>query len=161
MDVDQVLLKSLDPLRKFDCTGAIESRNTIGIGLILGKKNATFLNIWYQMYSSFKDSQWGQHSVRLPYRLSQSNPNLIHVENGTFYTPTFQNLPLLFEQNFDWSNSYAIHLYFRFYKKDHDPEDIKTLNNTIGSVFRHVFYGHREQIKINDTALLKTLPKII
>lgn len=158
MDADQVLLRTLDPLRGFDYTGGLETNNAIGAGLIIGKKNAPFLQLWYLSFHTFKDSEWGAHPVLMPFKLSRIFPQLIHVEIGTFYNPTWRNTKLIFKENYDWSKSYSIHLYFRYYNKDHDPEDIKTLDTTIGSVYRHVFYGNKNLMKSEETTVTVSNP---
>ncbi|XP_063412061.1 uncharacterized protein LOC134694887 [Mytilus trossulus] len=144
IDTDEIILRSLDPLRKYPVTLSRAVDYNLSNGLILAERNATFLNIWYSKYKTYDKSQWGYHSTIVPFLLSKKYPDLIHVENKTFVRPSWQQLPLLFEKNFDWSKNYGIHLYIRFYKFTHDFNDIKYLNTTMGSVGRHVLYGSKE-----------------
>lgn len=144
IDTDEIILRSLDPLRKYPVTLSRAVDYNLSNGLILAERNATFLNIWYSQYKTYDKSQWGYHSTIVPFLLSKKYPDLIHVENKTFVRPSWQQLPLLFEKNFDWSKNYGIHLYIRFYKFTHDFNDIKYLNTTVGSVARHVLYGSKE-----------------
>ncbi len=44
----------------------------------------------------------------------------------------------------DWRDNYCIHLYYRHYDHDHNPESIKKLNTTLGEVFRYIYYGDSE-----------------
>ncbi|CAC5384493.1 unnamed protein product [Mytilus coruscus] len=144
IDTDEIILSSLDPVRKYPFTLSRAVDWNLSNGLILAEKNATFLKIWHSEYKTYNKSQWGYHSTIVPYLLSKKYPDLIHVENKTFVRPSWQQLPLLFEKNFNWSENYGIHLYIRFYKFTHDFNDIKYLNTTIGSVARHVLYGSKE-----------------
>ncbi|XP_076082507.1 uncharacterized protein LOC143053599 isoform X2 [Mytilus galloprovincialis] len=146
VDTDEIILRSLDPLRKYPFTLSHETDWNLSNGLILAEKNATFLNIWYSEYKSYNGSKthWGVHSTQVPYWLSQKYPDLIHVENKTFVRPSWENLYVIFDHNFDWSKNYGLHYYIRFYKHTHDFNDIKYLNTTIGSTARHVLYGSKD-----------------
>lgn len=144
IDADEIILKSLDPLRRYPFTLSHAVEYNLSNGLILAEKNATFLSVWMSEYKTYDKTLWGYHSTIMPFKLSQKFPHLIHVENGTFVTPTYTNLPLIFDLNFDWSKNYALHLYIRFYKKSHTFDDIKYLNTTMGSVARFILYGSKE-----------------
>ncbi|VDH94308.1 Hypothetical predicted protein [Mytilus galloprovincialis] len=146
VDTDEIILRSLDPLRKYPFTLSHETDWNLSNGLILAEKYATFLNIWYSEYKSYNGSKthWGVHSTQVPYWLSQKYPDLIHVENKTFVRPSWENLDVIFDHNFDWSKNYGLHYYIRFYKHTHDFNDIKYLNTTIGSTARHVLYGSKD-----------------
>jgi hypothetical protein len=144
MDTDEVILRSLDPLRIFPFTLSHAVDNNLSNGLILSERNAAFLDLWLSEYKTYTKGQWAHHSTIVPNRLSLMHPDLIHVENKTFVRPNYTQLPLLFKMNFDWSKNYAIHLYIRFYKLRHNFHDIRYLNTTIGSVARHVVYGSKE-----------------
>ncbi|CAG2222978.1 unnamed protein product [Mytilus edulis] len=146
VDTDEIILRSLDPLRKYPFTLSRETDWNLSNGLILAEKNATFLNIWYSEYKSYNGSKthWGFHSTQVPYWLSQKYPDLIHVENKTFVRPSWENIYVIFDHNFDWSKNYGLHYYIRFYTHTHDFNDIKYLNTTIGSTARHVLYGSKD-----------------
>ncbi|XP_076088311.1 uncharacterized protein LOC143058747 [Mytilus galloprovincialis] len=144
MDTDEIILRSLDNLRKYPFTLSHAVDHNLSNGLILSEKNAAFLSKWFSEYKTYSKVQWAYHSTIVPNLLSEKYPDLIHVENKTFVRPNYTQLRLLFEMNFDWSKNYAIHLYIRFYKFIHDFNDIRYLNTTIGSVARHVLYGSKE-----------------
>lgn len=144
LDTDEIILKSLTPLRKYPFTLSHALDDNLSNGLILSEPNAAFLKLWFEEYKTYTKDQWAFHSTILPYKISKKHPHIIHVENKTFVRPNYTQLPLLFKLNFDWSNNYAIHLYIRFYKHQHDFNDVKYLNTTIGSVARHVLYGNKE-----------------
>ncbi|XP_069131786.1 uncharacterized protein [Argopecten irradians] len=145
MDNDQIILRSLDPLRNYNFTLSHEFDDNLSNALIMSCRNAPFVNLWYKEYASFNTSLWSHHSCILPYKLLQRYPHLIHVENKTFVNPDFRHRSIIFDGNFNWSYNYAVHLYIRFYNLKHfNFIDIRHLNTTIGSVARYVLYGHRE-----------------
>ncbi|XP_064643857.1 uncharacterized protein LOC135497835 [Lineus longissimus] len=146
-DLDVLVLKPLTDLRVHDMTmgyeSAGEARNWLCNGIMQAKPNATFLRIWYKRYEKFNDGNWGGHSVRLPAKLAKEFPKLIHTEIDTFNRPNWQEVNWLYKDGkiWDWSRSYTVHLWFRFYNKEHNLEDIKTINTTMGQLFRFVVYG--------------------
>lgn len=147
IDTDEIILKSLDNLRAFPFTLSHAFDYNLSNGLIISKQNATFLNLWLSQYKTYNGKQWGFHSTIVPFQLSKKYPDLIHVEDKTFVRPNGMELPLLFKRNFNWSKNYAIHLFIRFYKSQHNVHDIRYLNTTIGSVARHVIYDSKDLCK--------------
>ena len=142
MDLDMIILKSFDPLRVYDVTMGLESPGFLANGMIIAKPNATFLTIWHDEYRTFKDYQWAEHSVMLPYRLWKAHPNLIHVEERYLQRPNWMETNMIFgDVIYDWSKNYAMHLAYRFHKVDHNLDDIKYMHTTMAEVFRYVYYG--------------------
>ncbi|WP_206598656.1 glycosyltransferase [Rufibacter ruber] len=47
---------------------------------ILAEKDSSFIKLWLERTYQEFDGSWSAHSTFLPYRLSQENPALIHVE---------------------------------------------------------------------------------
>ncbi|XP_033752411.1 uncharacterized protein LOC117336135 isoform X2 [Pecten maximus] len=144
MDTDEILLRSLEPLRKYAFTLSHAYDFNLSNGLIMSSKNASFVNLWYKEYKTYNGNLWGHHSTIVPYKLSQKYPHLIHVENKTFVNPDFDHVDMIFKENFNWSNNYAIHLFIRKYSLEHNFTDIRHLNTTLGAVSRHVLYGCKE-----------------
>lgn len=144
VDTDEIILRSLDSLLKFPFTLSHEFDNNLANGLILSSPNATFIYHWLDGYETFNNDQWAYHSTILPCELSKIYPNLIHVENRTFIRPSYVELPLIYQENFNWSQNYAMHLYIRFYKGMYTFSDARRLNTTLGSVARHVLYDTKE-----------------
>ncbi|XP_033752412.1 uncharacterized protein LOC117336136 [Pecten maximus] len=144
MDTDEILLRSLDPLRKYAFTLSHEYDLNLANGLIMSSKNASFVDLWYKEYKTYNNKHWFHHSTIVPFQLSKKYPHLIHVENKTFVNPDYSHLDMIFKENFNWSHNYAIHLYVRKYRLEHNVNDIRHLNTTIGSVARHVLYGYKE-----------------
>lgn len=144
IDTDEIILRSLDNLLNFTLTLSHEFDNNLANGLILSSPNATFISHWLNGYKTYNTDQWAYHSTILPYELSRKYPDLLHVENRTFIRPSYVELPLIYQRNFDWSQNYALHLYIRFHKGVYTFKDVRRLNTTMGSVARHVLFDTKE-----------------
>ncbi|XP_074650281.1 uncharacterized protein LOC141905339 [Tubulanus polymorphus] len=147
-DLDVVIVKSFDPLRKYATTMGLETPGGLCNGIIISKANASFLKIWHQSYKTFNDNQWAYHSVQLPAQLAAKHPNLIHVEPRSLHRPNWMEREWIYNTGklYDLSKNYAVHTWFRFYNKDHTAEDIKKLNTTLGRLYRNAYYGSMDII---------------
>ncbi|XP_064619665.1 uncharacterized protein LOC135483079 [Lineus longissimus] len=155
-DLDVMILKPFTDLRVYDVTMGYESsgkgNTALCNGIMVTKPNATFLQIWHDKYRTFDDSNWGHHSVALPAILAKAHPNLIHTEKDTLNRPNYLERGYLYNKGmfWNWSRNYAIHLWFRFHNQEHNEEDIKDINTTMGQLFRYILYGKMELIKSNE-----------
>lgn len=89
LDIDTISMRKLDEL--------FDSKPVMGIQLIpengeirglcnavmSSPKNNAFIKIWLKNYRTFKSSgqgiSWDEHSVRLPWKISQQHPQLIKI----------------------------------------------------------------------------------
>ncbi|XP_064621115.1 uncharacterized protein LOC135483972 [Lineus longissimus] len=143
LDLDVMVIKSFDPLRRYDVTLGMEHNKGLCNGIIIAKKGAEFLKIWHSEYKTFNDGSWDGHSIRLPFKLSQQYPNLIHVETDTLNRPSWFELDKIYgKKPYDWHRNFAMHLWYRKYNKDHNFQTIKTVDSTMGQMFRWTLYGH-------------------
>ena len=117
---------------------------TMGSQFVMSKKNATFLNYWYNSYKDDYKHSWAYNALWVPNNLAKKYPNLIHVEGYNFTRPNWKNVKQIFEQNYIWDTNYGMHLFVRWYKNDVSFDIIRTLNTTIGSVCRHILFGNKE-----------------
>ncbi|XP_064651065.1 uncharacterized protein LOC135502288 [Lineus longissimus] len=151
-DLDVVVLKSFDPLLKYNTTMGYETGPNVANGLcngvIISRPRAKFLEIWHYEYRTFDDAQWAIHSVILPAQLARKYPSLIHTEAKSLHRPNWMERKWLYNDGslYDWSKNYAVHLWYRYHKVDHNPEDIKKLNTTMGELFRYIYYGKKDLI---------------
>ena len=119
--------------------------NLLSNSVMFAVKNASFLHLWHRQYeTNYKNTGWGYNSLGVPTTLAKNNPSLIHIAGYKFVKPNANQRKLIFTENFDWSENYAIHLFIRFYKKKTDEYVIRNFNTTIGSVSRHVLFGNKE-----------------
>ena len=142
LDNDMVALKSWDPLLYYNTTLGAETDHDLANGVIISIKNASFLRIWKDSYHDFNDDEWGLNSVIMAYRLAKLHPVLVHVEWNTLMRPNWVETKWIFEKNkmFNWTSVYGMHLYYRTYKTQHNLQDIKLLNSTLGEAFRFIYY---------------------
>ena len=143
IDLDVIALKSWDQLLFYDTTLGAENPNLLGSGVILSVKGAKFMKLWYDSYRAFNDRLWNFNCCRVPMLIATRYPELLHIEWDTLHRPSWGELDYLYTPGklWDWSINYGVHLWYRFHKVEHDPEDIKTLNTTMGELFRYVYYG--------------------
>ena len=144
LDLDMVILQSLKSLYEYDVTVGLETPENIGNAFIIARRDAAYLKLWYDSYKTFNDSEWDTHSLRIPLKLGIRNPSLVHIEPFTIYSPNWRQTEWLYGEGklWDWIDNYALHLYSRYAPKgDLDPDSIRTLNTTVGEVFRFIIYG--------------------
>jgi hypothetical protein len=136
MDLDVITLRPLDDLLKHDVTIGYEKSDYLCNGFMMAKPKAPFLKLWWAEYVTFDDKQWNYHSVKLPGILAKNYPDLVHTEWDTIDRPNWEERRLIYNAGvkYDWSKNYAMHLWYRFYNKDHNPDDIKTLDSTLGEI---------------------------
>merc|ERR1711976_965454 len=133
LDTDVIALKSFDYLRRFNFTMGIEYHGDPGRlnnGVIVSTKESQFLLLWYETYKNFSKREWDYHDSIIPYRLQFEYPDFIHVEENTINYPSGKKLELIYEEMYDWSRNYAMHLWYRLHQVDHNPRDIRGMNST-------------------------------
>ena len=75
-------------------------------------------------------------------RLWRADPDSVHLESRAFYSPNWFEAHLLFdEDHYDLSQSYAVHVWHRHAPVPSGPDQIVTLNSTLGRVFRRIYFG--------------------
>jgi len=146
LDLDVIVLRPFDALMYHDVSMGYQlDGHGLCNGVIVAKPNAKFLQLWYQEYAYFLDRSWDYHSVKLPGLLARRWPHLLHVERTTFHRPNFNERNWIYKtgQLYNWRShkNYALHLWYRFYGRDHTPQDIRTLNSTLGAIFRLIWYN--------------------
>ena len=79
-------------------------------------------------------------------RLLELFPSLAHVEEKTLIFPHWLQLNMLFGNvTYDWSFQYSTHVWRRFgHVVPATPQEIATLNSTLGQMMRHIYNGPRE-----------------
>lgn len=92
LDSDAYILRPLDQLFQGarDVYMGHEGGNRWGLcnGAIMAKAGAPFIARWLDEYSSFNDTLWNEHSVRLPKRLAKSHPeDICTLSPSAFFWP--------------------------------------------------------------------------
>lgn len=152
LDLDVIVLKSFDSLLKYDVTMGAETPNLLGSGIILARRNSTFLSLWLEQYKHFDDSRWNYHSGVVPMLLARRYPHLIHIEWFTLNRPNWDERTWLYTEGklWDWSDNLAVHLWYREHGVEYDPASIRGLNTTMGELFRYVYYGNSSVLPPED-----------
>ena len=148
VDIDQILVRSIDPLICYSTVLGLEGDGYLSNGFILSTPYAPFVKLWYSNYRDFSEEQWGRFSIYIPWMLYIHNPSLIHVEKGTINRPNAgDELKYLFTPGlyYNLTNNYAVHLWYRLHNVEYDPVSIKNLNTTAGRVFRFIYF---EELKL-------------
>ncbi|XP_069107032.1 uncharacterized protein [Argopecten irradians] len=151
LDLDTVLLRSLDPLMDFPVTMSLEYWSNLWNGLIVAERDPVFIRHWINLFHKqyyYDPKKYFEFSLFLPTRIAKAHPTWIHVENMTFCTPAGNKVNQIFDENFDWKQNYAMHLYIRYYKKHDDVISVRTLNATIGSLARLVLYDTKSLLEV-------------
>ena len=146
LDTDEVLLQPMDDLLQHHVTMAWEKPNrSFGNGLLLAEPNNTFLNAWYDKYRKFTNTWWAYFSTTVPRQLYSQHPEMnIHVVD-TFFRPNLWNITrLVYQGRYDWSNHYAMHLYYRRNQK-YFRGNFEERNTTLGEIARHILFGDRKR----------------
>ena len=141
IDFDVVLLRDITPLLCYNFTLGQEEPKRMNNGFILSIPKAEFLQKWYDSYVTFDFRNWGDHSSAVSGRLARAYPSLIHVEYYTIHNPNYHHKDLIYGEGryFNLTENYAIHLYYRKHKVNYNSKTLKTLNNTLGRIFRFIY----------------------
>lgn len=146
LDTDQVLLKSVDKFRNNDATIGLDYGTAAANSLIIAKKNAMFIKLWYESYRTFTRTDGNKHSQDSPYRLAEKHRSLVNMAGYQFSFPNVHQLSSLYSKNLPFGDRFGMHLHYklhnRFYKKKLTIDSVKSLNTTFGAVARHILYGN-------------------
>ena len=145
-DTDVIVLRDLEPLRKYDMTLCLQASGFLLNAFIMSKKNATFLALWMEGYrKDYRNNSYVYNSMLYNNDLAKNRTVLIHIEKGTLCAPAILiGRPINDTLRYDWSKLYGFHLYARTIHFPWDVNWIKNFNTTMGSMVRHVVYGNKE-----------------
>lgn len=151
MDLDVIVLKPFTPFMCNELTLGQETEVKLNNGLIIAAPGARFLNLWLDYYHyELRDYVWDYNSVKTPFTLWTLHRHLVHVETRSFHHPNwrYDEVSHIFQsgQLYNWTDNYCLHTWYRSYKQNHNPEDIKTLNSTLGEIFRFIWFESSQLI---------------
>merc|ERR1711978_620702 len=111
-----LLLKSHEPLfsSKVPVMGDSQAE-TVANGFMLTPPDSNLLLKWlieYKTYQSVKQN-WDWYSVRKLWSLWRGFPDDLRVLSGQIVRPGFNELDLIFRGEYNWLNSYNVHIYKR------------------------------------------------
>ena len=152
LDLDVMVVRSFDEVRKYGCTVGLEDHIKVCSGVIICAKEHRFLYVWldtyYDDYEQYKDI-WAFHAGNVPSVLVKRYPHLVHVEPYNFHVPNYKPEGLEYiwgNKTFAWKEHYAVHTWIRKSLLPLPTEiSILTMNSTYGEMARQVFYGTKTQ----------------
>lgn len=116
LDTDTFLLKPLDPLMKENTTMGADSVDehgnfkSVGIGLIIAKRNSEIFNLWLDKIPEYlKSDVWASHAVDLPMELWKADNSLFNFVRPKMFVP------------FGWKDKYIL---------ENDRENLKLINGS-------------------------------
>ncbi|XP_052672892.1 uncharacterized protein LOC128155296 isoform X1 [Crassostrea angulata] len=145
LDTDQYILRSLDEFRNNECTMGVAHDGSVGSALIIAARNSRFVQKWIESYRSYDPESWGGNSVTMAKRLAEKFPDLVRLHRH--HCMFFPHGLVLYNQNYKWSHSYAIHIFKTGHfdmLKSINFDTVQKLNNTIGAFFRYILYDDKE-----------------
>ena len=142
LDTDMLLLKTLDPLRRYELTLGRETSYGLGSGIIIAKPKAPFVCVWLNVFRDYNPFpwNWAYYVIVTPNRLAQVLPERLHIEENTLHKPSWQQAELLFRKRVDWSKSYAVHVWKRYGSVPKSPAELDALNTTLGEIMRYIYF---------------------
>ena len=111
---------------------------------IMARRYAPFLSTWLQRYVTDYKKEWGYNCLKVPYLISQQQPEAVHIHGYNFTTPNFSEYDKISKLNYDWSEIYGLHFYARIYTGTYDHITMRQMNTTMGSVARYILFGNKE-----------------
>ena len=122
----------------------MEETYLVGSQFIMARRHALYINLWYQSYETDYKPDWAYNALRVPYMITQTLPEVIHVHGYSFTNPPWGNRDNIFKNNFNWSQNYGLHFFSRWYKELYDEQTMRRMNSTLGSIARYILYGNKE-----------------
>ena len=155
-----LILKSFDPLRKYNLVIARDTKKSIANGIIIARKGALFLRMWLENYRNYKRRSWGGNSVRFSNLLQNLYPHLVHVEQDRLLKYGMLQCMYGFEKHcFDWSKSLSMHIYGeKNYSLPGTPEQLKGFDSPIGQMMRYIYFGSPDLLPISGERFIAIKP---
>ena len=152
MDLDVLILKSMNPLRCYDYTLGRENQKKLTDNLIFSIPHSPFLLKVIANYKNYRRI-WAYNSVVYPNQLAKENPSLIHIEEDTINKPSWHSYEIkaIFDKScsIKWHKNYAIHLWnhkSNKYQSGENPESIQNMTSSFGQIARYIYYGTLDKI---------------
>ena len=143
LDLDVLVFRSFQPLLNYSVVLGRETSYSLGNNVILASSYAPFLCIWQQAYVNYEPWpwNWARFSTWLPHQLATFlSTSLVRVESDAFQRPTYFQLDLMFHGHYDWSRSYAMHVWHRWGTVPETVDQMNKTDNTLGEVMRYIYY---------------------
>lgn len=105
--------------------------------VLIGKKDALFLNMWLKGYQKYQPRDWYYNAGRYPLTLIKHYPEMAHCIRKEFGVENL--LDKLYNRTYKWKNwnhYYTVHLLYRHEPSIRDVNEltVQSLNNTFGDI---------------------------
>lgn len=160
-DTDHIVLNPLDPLLHHSVVMGIENEDqNFGNGFYLGQAGAEFLRLWYDSYHTFNDTEWGEHSCIVPFKLHKKHPDVaLHVVDS-FFRPNGMHVTFqFFSAYYNWTEMYGVHLYQRVYT-EYFVGWLENKKSSLGEITRHVLFGSSKACTGTNFPVESLVPKV-
>lgn len=153
LDYDVIVLRSLNPLRRYNNVFGKEHERKLNAGVILAQSHSPFIQMWYESYRDYRPRHWDYNCAIVTYTLAQKHPDMVHVEEYKLTTPDWLDRAKLFRSTIDWRGMrvYCVHLMLHMDQRKRSPRTLEFMNNTIGDVIRYIYYGSNQVDFVNKT----------
>ncbi|XP_077861461.1 uncharacterized protein LOC144341661 [Saccoglossus kowalevskii] len=152
-DLDFWLFRPFEQLRYYDYVANRPGSGRLCNGVILANKNSKYLRLFYESYRNFEPKCLACTSIINANKLAFEHRDLLHIELYSFYRNIdhCQDWQMEYFSPMDWElPRYSIHFFHRLTESNGqpfpDPQNIKTMNNTIGEIARYIYYGTKDII---------------
>ncbi|XP_002122529.5 uncharacterized protein LOC100176393 [Ciona intestinalis] len=169
LDSDVLVLRSLDPLRRYPFTMGRSTATTLSNGAMLSKPNSIFLQDMIDSYKGLTQGMIENHrtiiSVQRPLQQWKTRPDLpIHVELTTMQRPNpwHDGRDCISHDSFNISDNYMLHIH-PVKSAIKNPEimnetvtTLRTTDTTYGAAARAALFGFQDLVFLkNETKVAK------
>lgn len=171
LDNDVYVVKSLDPLRKFEMTLDYEyDKQCMGSQVQIAHKDARFLKLYFKSYQYYNPNLWYFNAGEFPTEIIlKKYPHLIHRVNYSFGVTGIIVCPILYgkvlyhnwesdyyafhlflreDDQFNFTRNYCVNANFPYSNITHyfDEESVKKIDTIFGQMARLVLYNTKQLI---------------
>ena len=152
LDLDVLVIRSFDELRKYPCTMGFEDKDILCGGIIVCRNDSFFLSMWLNYFiDDYRVATWAYNSGVVPSKLAKRYPQLLHVDKDRLNRPNFKEISRIWgQEKYNWRRNFAIHTWIRMYRRsqyypgyDPNPESIKTGQDTFSQIARTILSSNQ------------------
>ncbi|CAH0393314.1 unnamed protein product [Bemisia tabaci] len=133
LDTDTIVLRSLNPLLKYEMVVGWPQKENIGTQILIAHKDARFLKQWLNGYRRYQPRNWYYNAGQFPAEVLSKKPELAHREDTLLGVQNLIEKLYVADEWSSWKNFYSLHLLSR-----HHPDPDK-LDETSVTLYKHPF----------------------
>uniref|UniRef100_A0A1B6EA26 Alpha-1,4-N-acetylglucosaminyltransferase n=2 Tax=Clastoptera arizonana TaxID=38151 RepID=A0A1B6EA26_9HEMI len=114
LDTDTLLLKPLNQFLKYEMVIGLPPDDYMGCQILIGRKDARFLNLWLQGYKRYKPSMWYYNAGQYPTeQILVHNPDIFHRVPLLFGVHNLADKLYMQVEWPEWKTYFSLHLLSR------------------------------------------------